>query len=142
MCRHEMAALGGGIDRGTHFGFTEFGLVDIGTVGQYRTGHDHLDPIDAIIQDKVGFRDDFRFTLGDTDTHPRRYFVGIHQATYFTAAARNGDTCTGHEHPRTGNPSFGDGIAQGNIDKSVVAANIAHGGETGLQGFAGVIGTG
>ena len=54
MAGHVVAAGESGFHRGAHFGFTVFGLIDVGTVGEYRAGDNHLDPIRTLIEHMPG----------------------------------------------------------------------------------------
>ena len=68
--------------------------------------------------------------------------VGHHRALGqpgdLAAAAGDGDVGAGHEHARPGHVAGVDRIAQGDIGEAAIDADIAHGGEAGAHGIAGV----
>ena len=79
-----------------------------------------------------------RLVVGDAAAELVGHHRALGQPGDFAAAAGDGDVGAGDEHARPGHVAGVDRVAQGDVGEAAVDADVAHGGEAGAHGVAGI----
>src|SRR5271157_3824437 len=116
----------------------EFLRPGIAAVGKHGPAGKNLDVIDAVMRELTDYLPHFPRAVGLAVMQiPGQCNVGS-EAGSGAGASRDGDIGAGYEHAGTGDVTAIDGVAQGNVDQGTVWSDIAHCGETGFEGDAGI----
>ena len=126
----------GFIDGGGEFFGRELLRLRIAAVGEDGAAGEEFDVVGAVVGELANFLADFPRAVGLAVAEiPGESDVGS-EAGHGAGAAGDGDVGSGDEHARADDVAFGDGVAESDVVERAVDADVAHGGEAGVESHA------
>src|SRR5580693_1445294 len=126
------------VDGGGEFFGSELLRLRIAAVSEDGAAGENLDMVGAVVRKLADALADFPRAVGLAVAKiPRKSNVG-REAGHGAGATGDGDVGSGDEHARAGDVAFGDGVAESDVGECAIDADVANGGEAGVERHAGV----